>query len=43
MDVFTNYGGILQLFEVQMNLIQILIAIIGLINLNGGFKQNLAD
>lgn len=42
-DPFTNYGGILQLFDGQMNLIQILIAIIDLINLNGGFKQNLAD
>lgn len=42
-DPFANYGGILQLFDGQMNLIQILIAIIDLINLNGGFKQNLAD
>ena len=42
-DPFTNYGGILQLFDGQMNLVQILIAIIDLININGEFKQNLAD
>ena len=39
-DPFTNYGSILQLFDGKLNLIQILIAIIDLINMNGEFKQN---
>lgn len=38
-DPFTNYGSILQLFDGQMNIIQIIIAIIDLINGNGCFKQ----
>lgn len=38
-DPFTNYGSILQLFDGQMNIIQIIIEIINLINLNGCFKQ----
>lgn len=38
-DPFTNYGSILQLFDGQINLIQIIIAIIDLININGCFKQ----
>lgn len=39
-DPFTNYGSILQLFDGQINLIKILIAIIDLININGEFNQN---
>lgn len=39
-DPFTNYGSILQLFDGQMNLIKVLIAIIDLINMNGEFNQN---
>ncbi len=39
-DPFTNYGSILQLFDGQINLIKILIAIIDLINVNGEFNQN---
>ncbi len=38
-DPFTNYGSILQLFDGQMNIIQIIIAIIDVINGNGCFKQ----
>lgn len=38
-DQFTNYGSILQLFDGQMNIIQIIIMIIDLINGNGCFKQ----
>ena len=38
-DPFTNYGSILQLFEGQINIIHIIIAIIDLINGNGCFKQ----
>lgn len=38
-DPFTNYGGILQLFDGQMNIIQIIIMIIDLINGNGCYKQ----
>ena len=38
-DPFTNYGSILQLFDGQMNIIQIIIAIIDLINGNGCYMQ----
>ncbi len=38
-DPFTNYGSILELFDGQMNIIQIIIAIIDLINGNGCYKQ----
>lgn len=38
-DPFTNYGSIIQLFDGQMNIIQIIIMIIDLINGNGCFKQ----
>lgn len=38
-DPFTNYGSILQLFEGQINIIHIIIAIIDLINGNGCFRQ----
>ncbi len=38
-DPFTNYGNILQLFDGQMNIIQIIIMIIDLINGNGCYKQ----
>lgn len=38
-DPFTNYGGILQLFDCQINIIQIIIMIIDLINRNGCYKQ----
>jgi len=36
---FTNYGSILQLFDGQINIIQIIIAIIDLINRNGCFQS----
>lgn len=38
-DPFTNYGSILQLFNGQINIIQIIISIIDLINSNGCYKQ----
>lgn len=38
-DPFTNYGSITDLFDGQMNIIQILIQIINLINDNGCYKQ----
>ena len=38
-DPFTSYGNILQIFDGQINIIQIIIMIIDLINGNGCYKQ----
>jgi type I restriction enzyme R subunit len=38
-DPFTSYGSILQIFEGQINLVQIIIMIINLINGNGCYTQ----
>ena len=41
-DPFTSYGSILQLFDGQLNIIQMIIMIIDLINGNGCYKQQQA-
>ena len=38
-DPFTSYGSILQLFDGQINIINIIIMIIDLINGNGCYRQ----
>ena len=38
-DPFTSYGSILQIFDGQINLVQIIIMIINLINGNGCYIQ----
>ena len=41
-DPFTSYGSILQIFDGQINLVQIIIMIINLINGNGCYTQQSA-
>ena len=38
-DPFTNYGSITELFEGQINILQVIVMIIDLINQNGCFRQ----